>query len=354
MCRWWAEELAVVLETFLRLPSFLPASFRASLLQPEQLQLLHCNVPEPLLPHALRICSPADASLSCKEGVPAHPLFKHLAFALSEWMASTVFPRTLEHVSGLSGDHLVDKLKAWAEKIPDLLAKLQKVMQQAKLHLQLQEPLLLQLREKLPDTAYTAVEELFFIKDASSMKAENSLIDGSLVLLNKAFLYVAQLDPSYISSNPTRKHFTIVLHDPSESSNASRTGVLLPRDICEEGTDVCIPAVRLHCAPESSQPLKIMAKMLEELTIEGVKALFGFRSTIGSVEEALLPARSLLMASFLEANKIDVAGTKLTTGARALSKHVHQCSSGWWGNFSGNGLHKDLEKLAGFGEVSML
>ncbi|MCO5599402.1 hypothetical protein L7F22_053505 [Adiantum nelumboides] len=74
----------------------------------------------------------------------------------------------------------------------------------------------------------------------------------------------------------------------------------------------------------------------EELTIEGVKALLGFRSTIGSVKEALPPARSLLMASFLEANKIDVAGTKLTTGARALSKHVHRCSSGWWGNFSGN------------------
>ncbi|MCO5599401.1 hypothetical protein L7F22_053504 [Adiantum nelumboides] len=266
MCRWWAEELAVVVETFLRLPSFLPASFRAALLQPEQLQLLHSNVPEPLLPHALRICSPADASLSCKEGVPAHPLCKHLAFALSEWMASTVFPRTLEHVSGLSGeDHLEDKLKAWAEKIPDLLAELQKVMQQAKLHLQLQEPLLLQLREKLPDTAYTAVEELFFTKDPSSMKAENSLIDGSLVLLNKVFLYVAQLEPSYISSNHTRKHFTLVLHDPSESFNASRTGVLLPRDICNEGTDVCIPAMRLCCAPESSQPWKIMAKMLEVL-----------------------------------------------------------------------------------------
>ncbi|KAI5067300.1 hypothetical protein GOP47_0017828 [Adiantum capillus-veneris] len=341
MCRWWAEKLALLLETFLRLPSFLPDSFRAALLQPEQLPLLHSNVAEPLLPHALRICSP-EAALSRKQGVPIHPLFKHLAFTLGEWMSSAVFPRAVEYVSGLSGeDHLEDKLNIWSEKIPQLLATLQELMQQVKLHLQVQESLFADLREMLPDTTYRVLEESFITKDGSRIKAQSSsLLDGNLVLLNNVLLYEAQLEHSYMSIKSTRKLVTLVLHD-EDGTKAVKSGMLLARDLCKEEMDVSVPAMHLHCMAENIQPLKIMEQILEVLSIEGVKALLGFRSTIGSITEALPPSRSLLLASFLEANKTDVVGTKLTSGGRALAKHVHRSSSGWWGPFSGNDEKKN-------------
>ena len=36
---------------------------------------------------------------------------------------------------------------------------------------------------------------------------------------------------------------------------------------------------------------------------------------------------------------VEVAGSRITVGARALSKHVPRSLSSWWGSFSGTGLY---------------
>lgn len=45
----------------------------------------------------------------------------------------------------------------------------------------------------------------------------------------------------------------------------------------------------------------------------------------------------VLLFSHLQILFLEVKGNKLTVGARALAKHVHRSSDGWWGPFTGNG-----------------
>lgn len=46
----------------------------------------------------------------------------------------------------------------------------------------------------------------------------------------------------------------------------------------------------------------------------------------------------MLSASYmLYLGGVEVPGSKLTVGARALAKHVHRSSDGWWGVFTGTG-----------------
>ena len=63
-----------------------------------------------------------------KCGVPVHPLFKYLAYVLSEMLANSVFPRQVDLIPGLPYDHsLEEKIEIWTEKTIESLAMLQKV-----------------------------------------------------------------------------------------------------------------------------------------------------------------------------------------------------------------------------------
>lgn len=337
----WEEQLVVVLDTFLRLPpstsaastSSLSPSFRAALLQSEQPQALLFNGPQ----LALHFCSPA-ADSSCKEGVPAHPLCRQLARTLCEWMASSTFPRTLESIPGLSEDKgLEDKVKAWAGKILKPLATLQELIQGVKLHLQVEEPLFSQLRdaERPPDATFFVVEESSAAEPATTIKTHNSLTQGNVLLLNNVVLHEVQTPcgfESWCLLSNTKKIIGALMfaEDGSDGEN-----------IFNQYLGDTIATIHAQRMPEIKQPLKIVETILKVLDIEGVKALLGFRSTIGTIRDALPPPRSLLLASFVESSGAEVAGTKLTVGGRALAKHVHRSSSGWWGSFTGNDERKN-------------
>jgi hypothetical protein len=71
----------------------------------------------------------------------------------------------------------------------------------------------------------------------------------------------------------------------------------------------------------------LWAILLEELGIRGILTLFRLRKTEGSVD--LLPPS--LMSLFTAFNELHDENTKLTVGARALSKHSRRSSEGFWG-----------------------
>jgi hypothetical protein len=42
--------------------------------------------------------------------------------------------------------------------------------------------------------------------------------------------------------------------------------------------------------------------------------------------------------SLCKLGELEVAGSHITVGARALAKHVPRSSKGWWGSYSGTGI----------------
>lgn len=134
-----------------------------------------------------------------------------------------------------------------------------------------------------------------------NIKTINSFVQGDLFLLNKVWLHEVQIGYSSCTLANETKVFAALVYDEGGSN-----GVLLRRSPCEEEIVCTVPAMEMHCLPETKQPLKIVEDILEELDVEGIKALLGFRATIGSIADALPPARSVLLASFLEANGADV------------------------------------------------
>jgi len=81
----------------------------------------------------------------------------------------------------------------------------------------------------------------------------------------------------------------------------------------------------------------LVLQILEYLRVRGILTLLRVRQTIGSIDE-FPPGPRTLIASF---NRPFTAGVPLSTGARALSKHSHRSTEGWWGNVKGNDAQKN-------------
>lgn len=82
--------------------------------------------------------------------------------------------------------------------------------------------------------------------------------------------------------------------------------------------------------------------LLKALGKRGIMTMMGFRKTIGS-QEKIWPSSEELLGSFNKPNQILTeeerlrlknmknVPSKLTVGARALCKHAHRSSEGFWG-----------------------
>lgn len=69
----------------------------------------------------------------------------------------------------------------------------------------------------------------------------------------------------------------------------------------------------------------VMKECLHQLSFHGIQHLLGFRHTVGSVD-ILYPSRDFLLECFERPNN---PKSKLTVGARALSKHCIRCKAQW-------------------------
>ena len=69
--------------------------------------------------------------------------------------------------------------------------------------------------------------------------------------------------------------------------------------------------------------------------------MLGIRETVGSITRTP-PASSELMKSFV---MLQNEKSKLTVGARALSKHFHRCKNEWWGDCKGTETQKNEHAL---------
>lgn len=113
-------------------------------------------------------------------------------------------------------------------------------------------------------------------------------------------------------------------HYPRYSSSLSGYGdKQVP---CTALDDVTPSLHRMELSPSSiCHDREVMASCLQLLIPHPLQHLLGFRHTVGSVD-LLYPPRSYLIACFQQLNN---PKSKLTVGARALSKHCIRCKSKW-------------------------
>lgn len=77
--------------------------------------------------------------------------------------------------------------------------------------------------------------------------------------------------------------------------------------------------------------------VLLSLGVRGVLTCLGIRRTQGSVNSYLPPTREALVRAFKQRHtKEESKNSTLTVGARALTKHYHRSSEGFWGKSKGS------------------
>ncbi|KAJ3326168.1 hypothetical protein HDV06_000044 [Boothiomyces sp. JEL0866] len=81
----------------------------------------------------------------------------------------------------------------------------------------------------------------------------------------------------------------------------------------------------------------------ENLNFGEIKLLLGIRRTVGSVDTIFPPPLTDLLAAFQELHS---NADTLTVGSRALSKHVHRSSSGWYGVNKYTGTRDEKNQIA--------
>lgn len=94
--------------------------------------------------------------------------------------------------------------------------------------------------------------------------------------------------------------------------------------VCSEA---CLPA---PCAPDTTLRL---GRVLVRAGAAAVRRLLSLRHTVGSELTALPPPRHVITAAF---HAPHTPGVLLSVGARALSKHAHRASCGFWGVVRGS------------------
>ena len=99
---------------------------------------------------------------------------------------------------------------------------------------------------------------------------------------------------------------------------------------------------RMDPLAEDETLISLVHNLLCVLKEQGILHILGIRETAGSLN-ALPPPSSVLLDSFIAKHN---EKSKLTVGARALSKHFHRCqTSSWWGDCKGTEAKKNEHAL---------
>lgn len=90
----------------------------------------------------------------------------------------------------------------------------------------------------------------------------------------------------------------------------------------------------------------LLERLLLIIGPRGVLTCLGIRHTPGSVDKHCLPSRAALERAFSQSySKEESKGSALTVGARALAKHYHRSSEGFWGKLRGTEQIRNQQAL---------
>uniref|UniRef100_A0A0E0DNL1 ASCH domain-containing protein n=1 Tax=Oryza meridionalis TaxID=40149 RepID=A0A0E0DNL1_9ORYZ len=160
----------------------------------------------------------------------------------------------------------------------------------------------------------------------------NRIAEGSLLLFNKCLLLNVQAVRKYAS-------FSEMLQ--AEMISEVLPGVGVYRKFYTEEKESLYGVLAISVSKPTAQPYITMTELLASLGSDGLGRLLGMVKTAGTVQDGLPPPRSVLISSCMKLHQPNVNGCSLTDAARALAKHVHRSSDGWWGSFHGSDVRKN-------------
>lgn len=164
---------------------------------------------------------------------------------------------------------------------------------------------------------------------------------GSLILFNECLVVEVQDVHRYASFSDMLEGEGLAKVLPGVKT--INEGVQIYRKFYTEEKEKSSGVLAICISKVASQPYAYLAAILSGVSYEGVQGLLGLTSTNGTIEHALPPPRSALLSSFMQPYKIDVEveGSTLTHGARALAKHAHRSGNKYWGTLDGNDSEKN-------------
>ncbi|EEE51942.1 hypothetical protein OsJ_33576 [Oryza sativa Japonica Group] len=167
----------------------------------------------------------------------------------------------------------------------------------------------------------------------------NRIAEGSLLLFNKCLLLNVQAIRKYASFSEMLQAEMISEVLPGISSIEQGVGVY--RKFYTEEKESFYGVLAISVSKPTAQPYIIMTELLAGLGSDGLGRLLGMVKTAGTVQDGLPPPRSVLISSCMKLHQPNVNGCSLTDAARAMAKHVHRSSDGWWGSFHGSDVKKN-------------
>ncbi|XP_047091639.1 uncharacterized protein LOC124703474 isoform X1 [Lolium rigidum] len=167
----------------------------------------------------------------------------------------------------------------------------------------------------------------------------NRITQGSLLIFNKCLLLDVEAIRNYSSFSEMLQAETISNVLPGISS--IEEGVKVYRKFYTEEKEKSYGVLAISVSKPRSQPYITMTELLAGLGYDGLGRLLGLANTAGTVPDGLPPQRSVLISSCMKLHKPTVKTCSLTDAARALAKHVHRSSDGWWGCLHGSDPHKN-------------
>ncbi|RLM57702.1 hypothetical protein C2845_PM18G04770 [Panicum miliaceum] len=167
----------------------------------------------------------------------------------------------------------------------------------------------------------------------------NRITQGSLLLFNKCLLLNVEAVKKYSSFSEMLQAEIISNVLPDISS--IEEGVKVYRKFYTEEREKSYGVLAISVSKPSAQPYTTMTDVLVGLGYDGLGRLLGMARTAGTVPDGLPPPRSALISSCMRLHQPNVKSCSLTDAARALAKHVHRSTKGWWGDASGSDSSKN-------------
>uniref|UniRef100_A0A0E0J0I6 ASCH domain-containing protein n=1 Tax=Oryza nivara TaxID=4536 RepID=A0A0E0J0I6_ORYNI len=181
------------------------------------------------------------------------------------------------------------------------------------------------------------VQEPYFTQlRAGTKKVEGRLAAGNLIF---SILPLSSHKDEIIVASEMLQAEMISEVLPGISSIEQGVGVY--RKFYTEEKESFYGVLAISVSKPTAQPYIIMTELLAGLGSDGLGRLLGMVKTAGTVQDGLPPPRSVLISSCMKLHQPNVNGCSLTDAARAMAKHVHRSSDGWWGSFHGSDVKKN-------------
>lgn len=220
----------------------------------------------------------------------------------------------------------------WNQLFLEKGSVLQSILEEVNFELHVQEPFFSQLKDKLK-----TVEGRCAVGNYKRIQRGHSL------LFNKCLILQVEGIRQYASFHEMLEAEGLEKVLPGVAS--IEEGVQIYRNFYSEEKERSNGVLAIGVRIPTHQLHDVMASILSELSYAGVQKLLGFVDTVGTNPKLLPPPMSALLSAFLMPHNPDVISSTLTDGARALAKHSHRSSLGYWGALNGSDSDKNQHAM---------